>query len=146
MSARVRLSTQERRLIGGQTDAGDQQARVGQDQTGEGELRILVVLLYTHPFQHDLMKKRNCSLGLHGPWGESSSVFIRITFTFQGLRTWNLPARHAHRRAQAQPAHPQAGLEQLEQLNQLKQLKQCNYSLDTEFSSSGTCLSWLKQP
>ncbi|KAJ7864262.1 hypothetical protein B0H14DRAFT_3604271 [Mycena olivaceomarginata] len=28
-----------------------------------------------------LEKKRNCTLGLHGPWGESS-VFIRITFTF----------------------------------------------------------------
>jgi hypothetical protein len=82
MSARVRLSTQERRLIGGQTDVGDQQARVGQDQTGEGELRALLVLLYTHPAQHDLTKKRNCTLGLHGPWGESSSVFIRITFTF----------------------------------------------------------------
>jgi hypothetical protein len=81
MSARVRLSTQERRLIGGQTDVGDQQARVGQDQTGEGELRVLVVLLYTHPSPHDLTKKRNCTLGLHGPWGESS-VFIRITFTF----------------------------------------------------------------
>ncbi|KAJ7894421.1 hypothetical protein B0H14DRAFT_3854291 [Mycena olivaceomarginata] len=32
--------------------------------------------------KHDLTKKRNCTLGLHGPWGESSSVFIRITFTF----------------------------------------------------------------
>ncbi|KAJ7608787.1 hypothetical protein FB45DRAFT_379946 [Roridomyces roridus] len=31
--------------------------------------------------KHDL-KKRTCTLGLHGPWGESSSVFIRITFTF----------------------------------------------------------------
>lgn len=28
------------------------------------------------------MKKRTCTLGLHGPWGESSSVFIRVTFTF----------------------------------------------------------------
>ncbi|KAJ7739030.1 hypothetical protein DFH07DRAFT_983862 [Mycena maculata] len=32
--------------------------------------------------KHDLTKKRTCTLGLHGPWGESSSVFIRITFTF----------------------------------------------------------------
>jgi hypothetical protein len=32
--------------------------------------------------QHDLTKKRTCTLGLHGPWGESSSVFIRITFAF----------------------------------------------------------------
>jgi hypothetical protein len=34
----------------------------------------------------------------------------------------------------------QAGLEQL------KQLKQCSNSLYTEFCSSGTCLSALKQP
>ncbi|KAF5346263.1 hypothetical protein D9756_011276 [Leucocoprinus leucothites] len=32
--------------------------------------------------KHDLAKKRTCTLGLHGPWGERSSVFIRITFTF----------------------------------------------------------------
>ena len=27
-------------------------------------------------------KKRTCTLGLHGPWGETSSVFMRVTFTF----------------------------------------------------------------
>ncbi|EAU93642.2 vacuolar membrane protein [Coprinopsis cinerea okayama7 len=34
--------------------------------------------------KHDLTKKRTCTLGLHGPWGESSSVFVfmRLTFTF----------------------------------------------------------------
>ncbi|KAF9007839.1 hypothetical protein BDQ17DRAFT_1323782 [Cyathus striatus] len=32
--------------------------------------------------KHDLTKKRTCTLGLHGPWGDTSSVFIRITFTF----------------------------------------------------------------
>ncbi|KAJ7576839.1 hypothetical protein C8J56DRAFT_971742 [Mycena floridula] len=32
--------------------------------------------------KHDLMKKRTCTLGLHGPWGDSSSVFIRVTFVF----------------------------------------------------------------
>ena len=25
---------------------------------------------------------RTCTLGLHGPWGEKSSVFMRVTFTF----------------------------------------------------------------
>lgn len=30
----------------------------------------------------DLTKKRTCTLGLHGPWGERSSVFMRVTFTF----------------------------------------------------------------
>lgn len=32
--------------------------------------------------QHDLMKRRTCTLGLHGPWGDASSVFMRVTFTF----------------------------------------------------------------
>ncbi|KAJ7500604.1 hypothetical protein B0H11DRAFT_784912 [Mycena galericulata] len=46
--------------------------------------------------KHDLTKKRTCTLGLHGPWGESSSVFIRITFTFpkdypQGLHPRGTP-------------------------------------------------------
>ncbi|KAJ2933260.1 hypothetical protein H1R20_g3837, partial [Candolleomyces eurysporus] len=30
----------------------------------------------------DLTKKRTCTLGLDGPWGERSSVFVRVTFTF----------------------------------------------------------------
>ncbi|KAG5639878.1 hypothetical protein DXG03_002709, partial [Asterophora parasitica] len=30
----------------------------------------------------DLTKKRTCTIGLQGPWGETSSVFIRVTFTF----------------------------------------------------------------
>ncbi|KAI9438551.1 WD40-repeat-containing domain protein [Lactarius indigo] len=28
--------------------------------------------------KHDLEKKRTCTLGLNGPWGESSSVFVRV--------------------------------------------------------------------
>ncbi|PPQ65609.1 hypothetical protein CVT24_011818 [Panaeolus cyanescens] len=32
--------------------------------------------------KHDLTKKRTCTLGLHGPWGETSSVFLRVTFHF----------------------------------------------------------------
>jgi WD repeat-containing protein 59 len=28
------------------------------------------------------VKKRTCTLGLNGPWGESSSVFVRVSFTF----------------------------------------------------------------
>lgn len=27
-------------------------------------------------------KRRTCTLGLQGPWGESTSVFLRVTFTF----------------------------------------------------------------
>jgi WD repeat-containing protein 59 len=36
----------------------------------------------TPVLQHDLTKKRTCTLGLYGPWGGSSSVFIRVSFTF----------------------------------------------------------------
>ncbi|KAI0029908.1 hypothetical protein K488DRAFT_55342 [Vararia minispora EC-137] len=32
--------------------------------------------------KHDLSKKRTCTLGLNGPWGEGSSVFVRVSFTF----------------------------------------------------------------
>lgn len=32
--------------------------------------------------QAEFSKKRTCTFGLHGPWGESTSVFIRISFTF----------------------------------------------------------------
>ena len=28
------------------------------------------------------MTKRTCTLGLNGPWGVSSSVFVRVSFTF----------------------------------------------------------------
>jgi len=28
------------------------------------------------------VKRRTCTLGLNGPWGESSSVFVRVSFTF----------------------------------------------------------------
>ncbi len=28
------------------------------------------------------MKRRTCTLGLNGPWGDSSSVFVRVSFTF----------------------------------------------------------------
>ncbi|KAI0689793.1 hypothetical protein BC835DRAFT_1367485 [Cytidiella melzeri] len=30
----------------------------------------------------EFAKRRTCTFGLHGPWGESTSVFIRISFTF----------------------------------------------------------------
>lgn len=43
-----------------------------------------------------LPKKRTCTLGLHIPWGDKSSVFIRVTFTFprdypQGLHPHGTP-------------------------------------------------------
>jgi WD repeat-containing protein 59 len=30
----------------------------------------------------EFAKRRTCTFGLHGPWGESTSVFTRISFTF----------------------------------------------------------------
>lgn len=32
--------------------------------------------------QADLTKKLTCTFGMHGPWGDSTLVFIRITFSF----------------------------------------------------------------
>ncbi|KAF7354044.1 WD-REPEATS-REGION domain-containing protein [Mycena venus] len=57
----------------------------GQGQSLQDELTSVINKLVSAKIKlekHDLTKKRTCTLGLHGPWGESSSVFIRITFTF----------------------------------------------------------------
>lgn len=32
--------------------------------------------------KHDLSRRRTCTLGLNGPWGASSSVFVRVSFAF----------------------------------------------------------------
>ncbi|KAF9467004.1 hypothetical protein BDZ94DRAFT_1250295 [Collybia nuda] len=70
----------------------DSQARPTEDkkesegnQTLQEEITSVLTKLASSKIKlekHDLMKKRTCTLGLHGPWGESSSVFIRVTFTF----------------------------------------------------------------
>lgn len=66
-------------------------------QSLQDEITAVLTKLASHKIRlekHDLMKKRTCTLGLHGPWGDSSSyVFIRVTFTFP--------------RAYPQAAHPQ---------------------------------------
>lgn len=36
--------------------------------------------------------RRTCTLGLHGPWGQRSSVFMRVTFTFPRA----YPQAHPH--------------------------------------------------
>ena len=54
-----------------------------QGQVGEGAAFYLTSRTPTlHRAQHDLTKRRAVTMGLTGPWGESSSVFIRVTFTF----------------------------------------------------------------
>ncbi|KAF8885596.1 hypothetical protein BD779DRAFT_1532626, partial [Infundibulicybe gibba] len=55
------------------------------NQSLQDEITSVLTKLSTFKIKlekHDLTKKRTCTLGLHGPWGESSSVFIRVTFTF----------------------------------------------------------------
>ncbi|KAG6890872.1 hypothetical protein C0992_012008 [Termitomyces sp. T32_za158] len=64
---------------------GEGEASQSQTQTLQEE--ITTVLKKLHPIKvnlekHDLTKKRTCTLGLHGPWGGTTSVFIRVTFTF----------------------------------------------------------------
>ncbi len=42
-----------------------------------------MLYVLTLPWQADFSgKKRTCTFGLQGPWGESTSVFLRITFAF----------------------------------------------------------------
>ncbi|KAK7061329.1 WD-repeats-region domain-containing protein [Favolaschia claudopus] len=64
----------------------DSRGRVLEEgQTLQDELTSVINKLVSAKIKlekHDLTKKRTCTLGLHGPWGESSSVFIRVTFTF----------------------------------------------------------------
>ncbi|KAG6873263.1 hypothetical protein C0995_001037 [Termitomyces sp. Mi166 len=60
---------------------------VSQSQTQSLQEEITSVLKKLHPIKvnlekHDLTKKRTCTLGLQGPWGGTTSVFIRVTFTF----------------------------------------------------------------
>ncbi|KAG5734715.1 hypothetical protein E4T56_gene8979 [Termitomyces sp. T112] len=63
------------------------EGEVIQSQTQSLQEEITSVLKKLHPIKvnlekHDLMKKRTCTLGLQGPWGRTTSVFIRVTFTF----------------------------------------------------------------
>ncbi|KAH7890370.1 hypothetical protein F5I97DRAFT_1798915 [Phlebopus sp. FC_14] len=67
------------------------ESRVRVVRDGEGtqslqdEITSVVTRLGTSKIRlekHELTKKRTCTLGLHGPWGESSSVFIRVSFRF----------------------------------------------------------------
>ncbi|KIJ15733.1 hypothetical protein PAXINDRAFT_162821 [Paxillus involutus ATCC 200175] len=67
------------------------ESRLREGKEGEGaqslpdEITSVLTKLATSKIRlekHELTKKRACTLGLHGPWGESSSVFIRVFFRF----------------------------------------------------------------
>ncbi|KAG2145097.1 hypothetical protein DEU56DRAFT_978948 [Suillus clintonianus] len=90
-----RLSSGERREVrDGSVPSGQKRKRSGSRiMDGEGtqslqdEITSALTKLQTSKIKlekHDLMKRRTCTLGLHGPWGESSSVsvFIRVSFRF----------------------------------------------------------------
>ncbi|KAJ6566840.1 hypothetical protein B0H19DRAFT_1067114 [Mycena capillaripes] len=67
------------------SDSRGRGAHIEEGQSLQDELTSVINKLVSAKIKlekHDLTKKRTCTLGLHGPWGESSSVFIRITFTF----------------------------------------------------------------
>ncbi|KAG6836530.1 hypothetical protein H0H93_007076 [Arthromyces matolae] len=64
---------------------GEGDGNTGQTQSLQEE--ITSVLKKLQPIKinlekHDLTRKRSCTLGLYGPWGDTTSVFIRVTFTF----------------------------------------------------------------
>ncbi|KAI0056151.1 hypothetical protein BV25DRAFT_1814563 [Artomyces pyxidatus] len=57
----------------------------GEPQSLQDEITSVLTKLSSSKIKlekHDLAKKRTCTLGLNGPWGEFSSVFVRVTFTF----------------------------------------------------------------
>ncbi|KAI6121184.1 hypothetical protein F5141DRAFT_1257710 [Pisolithus sp. B1] len=64
--------------------------REGKDGDGEQSLwpeitSVLTKLASSNKIRlekNDLTKRRTCTIGLHGPWGESSSVFVRVSFRF----------------------------------------------------------------
>ncbi|KAG6828743.1 hypothetical protein H0H92_006881 [Tricholoma furcatifolium] len=75
----------ESRVRGG--GGGEREGEASQSQTQLLQDEITSVLKKLHPMKvnlekHDLTKKRTCTIGLHGPWGGPTSVFIRVTFTF----------------------------------------------------------------
>ncbi|KAI6032602.1 hypothetical protein F5J12DRAFT_795392 [Pisolithus orientalis] len=67
-------------------------SKVRENKDGDGEQslwpEITSVLTKLTPSnkirleKHELTKRRTCTIGLHGPWGESSSVFVRVSFRF----------------------------------------------------------------
>ncbi|KAJ7084577.1 hypothetical protein B0H15DRAFT_386319 [Mycena belliarum] len=72
-------------LVRRRSDSRGRALEEGPGQSLQDELTSVISKLVSAKIKlekHDLTKKRTCTLGLHGPWGESSSVFIRITFTF----------------------------------------------------------------
>ncbi|KAJ7050532.1 hypothetical protein C8F01DRAFT_683078 [Mycena amicta] len=79
------LSEFERGDSGGRRRSDSGGPRLEDAQSLQDELTSVINKLVSARVKlekHDLTKKRTCTLGLHGPWGESSSVFIRVTFTF----------------------------------------------------------------
>ncbi|KAG0709286.1 hypothetical protein DFH29DRAFT_887529 [Suillus ampliporus] len=94
-SASSRVSSEEiKEERGESTPAGQKRKRsVSRIIDGDGtqslqdEITSALTRLQTSKIKlekHDLTKRRTCTLGLHGPWGESSSVsvFIRVSFRF----------------------------------------------------------------
>ncbi|TFK47373.1 hypothetical protein OE88DRAFT_1811180 [Heliocybe sulcata] len=87
-------TTSRAELLGGSRLGLEQGARensqtraeeISTSQSLQDEITTVLTKLAPHKIRlekHDLTKRRTCTLGLHGPWGESSSVFIRVTFTF----------------------------------------------------------------
>ncbi|KAF8972462.1 hypothetical protein BDZ97DRAFT_1781105 [Flammula alnicola] len=91
--------------IGGRQRSGSLSRNLDERKDGEGgqslqdEITSVLTKLSASKInleKHDLTKKRTCTLGLHGPWGETSSVFMRVTFTFprdypQGIHPHGTP-------------------------------------------------------
>ncbi|KAH8096852.1 hypothetical protein BXZ70DRAFT_944805 [Cristinia sonorae] len=74
-----------RTVLDGRERAEDDHRDVDSNQSLQEEITSVVNKLTSSKVRlekADLTKKRTCTFGLHGPWGEATSVFIRISFTF----------------------------------------------------------------
>ncbi|KAJ3564713.1 hypothetical protein NP233_g8108 [Leucocoprinus birnbaumii] len=77
--------SRKRRSVSKSRVSLSEEKKEAENQPLQDEITSVLTKLATSKIKlekHDLAKKRTCTLGLHGPWGERSSVFIRITFTF----------------------------------------------------------------
>ncbi|OAX43953.1 hypothetical protein K503DRAFT_730449 [Rhizopogon vinicolor AM-OR11-026] len=90
-----RVASGERAVERDESDPPSQRRKRSESRVREGdgtqslqdEITSALTKLQTTKIRlekHDLTKRRTCTLGLHGPWGESSSVsvFIRVSFRF----------------------------------------------------------------
>lgn len=81
--SRIVINVQKDSPVGAKGEDGNREGEVGQSL--QEEITFVTNKLATYKVKlerAEWSKKPTCTFGLHGPWGDSTSVFIRISFTF----------------------------------------------------------------